>query len=105
MPTHNDLLKLVKRLPTDHEDFGNVTEDDRIASEFYADCSVGCKHFADLDGPLGADWGVCCNPNSPRAGLLTFEHQAGHGCFDNGSKPDGYDSWPDLWRMVAKKAK
>jgi len=21
------------------------------------------------------DWGVCVNPASPRAGLLTFEHQ------------------------------
>jgi len=24
---------------------------------------------------LGSDWGICANPKSPRAGLLTFEHQ------------------------------
>ncbi len=28
-----------------------------------------------LAGDLGMDWGVCANPRSPRAGLLTFEHQ------------------------------
>ena len=40
-----------------------------------ADCSCGCKHYVTLAGALGADWGVCTNPWSPRAGLLTFEHQ------------------------------
>ena len=39
------------------------------------DCSVGCKYFLKLPGKLGMDWGVCSNPASPRAGLLTFEHQ------------------------------
>ena len=47
----------------------------------YPDCSVGCRHFVKLKGPLGADWGVCSNPSAPRFGLLTFEHQAGFGCF------------------------
>lgn len=28
-----------------------------------------------MEWPLGADWGVYSNPKSPRAGLLTFEHQ------------------------------
>jgi hypothetical protein len=27
-----------------------------------------------LDGTHGMDWGVCTEPQSPRAGLLTFEH-------------------------------
>jgi hypothetical protein len=43
--------------------------------DHWQDCSCGCRHFAVLDGPLGADWGVRMNKNSPRAGLLTFEHQ------------------------------
>jgi len=40
-----------------------------------ADCSCGCRHYVPLEGKEGADWGVCTNPRSPRAGLLTFEHQ------------------------------
>ena len=38
------------------------------------DCSSGCKHFIPLEGRVGMDWGVCSEPRSPRAGLLTFEH-------------------------------
>jgi hypothetical protein len=30
------------------------------------------------------DWGVCTNPRGPRKGLLTWEHQAGYGCFEEG---------------------
>ena len=37
------------------------------------DCSVGCIWFESLQAI--ADWGVCSCPFSPRAGLLTFEHQ------------------------------
>ena len=29
------------------------------------------------------DWGVCSNPSAPRAGLLTWEHQAGYNCFES----------------------
>ncbi|MGH7577399.1 MAG: DUF3027 domain-containing protein, partial [Longimicrobiales bacterium] len=39
------------------------------------DCSSGCQFYLPLDGELGADWGVCTNPASHRAGKLTFEHQ------------------------------
>ena len=39
-----------------------------------SDCSCGCKYFHELEGDNGMDWGVCFNPKSPRAGLLTFEH-------------------------------
>ncbi len=38
------------------------------------DCSCGCRHFHQLEGINGMDWGVCVEPRSPRAGLLTFEH-------------------------------
>ena len=38
------------------------------------DCSCGCVFHHALDGITGMDWGVCCCPQSPRAGLLTFEH-------------------------------
>lgn len=37
-----------------------------------ADCSCGCRFFFDLQG--NADWGICCNPDSPRRALLTWEH-------------------------------
>ncbi len=36
------------------------------------DCSCGCKYFMCLD-EIG-DWGICCNPDSPRKGLLIWEH-------------------------------
>jgi hypothetical protein len=39
-----------------------------------SDCSCGCKHFLELKGKLGMDWGICSCLMSPRAGLLTFEH-------------------------------
>lgn len=63
---HESLISICRHLPSDFEPVG---ERDR------ADCSCGCKHFLKLPGKLGADWGVCSNPASPRAGLLTFEHQ------------------------------
>jgi hypothetical protein len=67
--TLHDLLHLVcPRRPTDFTPYG-------IRQRDAADCSCGCKHFVPLDGNLGADWGVCTHPRSPRAGLLTFEHQ------------------------------
>jgi hypothetical protein len=51
------------------------------------DCSCGCVHFHPLEGKEGADWGVCAEPRSPRAGLLTFEHM---GCeyFEQGKEED-----------------
>ena len=39
-----------------------------------SDCSCGCKFFWDNVG-VSADWGLCLNPQSPRAGWLTWEHQ------------------------------
>jgi hypothetical protein len=65
---HERLLELAIEIEFDFEPYGRRYRDD-------ADCSSGCRHFAILDGPLGADWGVCMNRRSPRAGLLTFELQ------------------------------
>lgn len=68
MDTHELLLNRMVTLDTDFEPWGKRYRD-------AADCSCGCKHYAKLEGELGEDWGVCINPESPRAGLLTFEHQ------------------------------
>lgn len=40
---------------------------------FGHDCSCGCRYFWDNVG-VSADWGLCLNGESPRAGLLTWEH-------------------------------
>ena len=66
--THEHLLTIVKRLPTDFEPWG-----DR-ASGTGPDCSCGCRWFHPLSGTLETDWGACANVRSPRVGLLTFEH-------------------------------
>ena len=73
---------IVKVLPTDYTDYGGEVE--RWADETgdYPDCGSSCRWFAPLAGGLGMDWGVCANPNAPRAGLLTWEHQTGRGCFE-----------------------
>lgn len=78
---HERLLTLAVEMDSDFEPWGKQTRE----GEFSSDCSCGCRHFAILDGPLGADWGVCMNQRSPRAGLLTFEHQ---GCpqFEGGQR-------------------
>ncbi|MGZ9166331.1 MAG: DUF3027 domain-containing protein, partial [Anaerolineales bacterium] len=65
---HEHLHSICRRLPSDFQPYGERERDG-------PDCSSGCKHFLKLPGKLGADWGVCANPASPRAGLLTFEHQ------------------------------
>jgi hypothetical protein len=88
MDTHEILLSIAKRLPTDYTDYGGQVERWQHPEEFYPDCSSGCRHYRRLmsaheEGVEDADWGVCTNPRSPRAGLLTFEHQAGQGCYES----------------------
>jgi len=78
---HAALWAVCRKLPTDHEPYGN-------AERTGGDCSAGCRFYRCLAGHLGGDWGVCGNPASPRAGLLTFEHQGGAGCFER----DGDDA-------------
>lgn len=65
---HDHLWTLCRKLPSDFAPYGERDRDT-------ADCSCGCRHFIPLAGELGNDWGICANPKSPRAGLLTFEHQ------------------------------
>ena len=69
---HEHLWTLCRCLPSDFQPYG---ERDRDTEESWQDCSCGCRHFVPLQGQLGHDWGVCANAKSPRAGLLTFEHQ------------------------------
>jgi len=65
-------------LKSDYSEYGGEVERWKNENESYPDCSGGCKHFARTD----EDWGVCKNPNGPREGLLTHEHQAGKDCFE-----------------------
>jgi|ERR1022692_1997445 hypothetical protein len=67
--THEQLWQIVSKLPTDFEPYG------QIKRETICDCSSGCRLFHILAGSRSRDWGVCANQQSPRAGLLTFEHQ------------------------------
>ena len=68
--SHEDLWTVVKKLPTDFEPYGKR----RRNGVKWQDCSCGCRWYHILAGMRGEDWGVCANPKSPRAGLLTFEH-------------------------------
>lgn len=66
---HEQLWKICKKLSSDFEPYGERPDEERGP-----DCSCGCKFYHLLEGRAGGDWGVCWNPKSPRAGLLTFEH-------------------------------
>lgn len=81
----NPLLDACKILDSDYTDYGGKIKRWLDPDMNYADCSCGCKYFNPLynekdDGP-DMDFGVCLNSKSKRYGLLTFEHQAGFGCF------------------------
>jgi hypothetical protein len=65
---HRQLLELIGEKETDFEPWGRRKRE----GEKWQDCSCGCRHYATLAGPLGADWGVCLNSRSRRAGLLTL---------------------------------
>jgi hypothetical protein len=69
--THEALFAVAKTLPTDFEPYGKRKRSDNV---ILGDCSCNCRWFHKLEGLRRLDWGVCANPNSPRAGLLTFEH-------------------------------
>lgn len=76
MATHKQLLIVCK----DWEEYKN-----KDPNNDKPDCSCGCIHFHPLEGDVGFDWGVCCNPQSKRTGLLTFEHM---GCDHFESDPN-----------------
>ena len=82
------LWQVVLRLPTDYSDYGGEVVRWQDPNRAYPDCSAGCRHYRRLHSRFesveDADWGVCANPDSPRRGLLTFEHQAGDGCWQIG---------------------
>jgi len=77
---NDPLWQVLKRLPSDYSEYGGLIERWAQPDESYPDCSGGCCHWRAID----ADWCVCANPDSPRAGLLTWEHQAGYDCFEYG---------------------
>lgn len=77
-PNSDPLWNVVRILSTDYSEYGGHVIRWQDPDRDYPDCSGGCRHFHAMD----ADWGVCCNPESPRAGLLTWEHQAGYNCFE-----------------------
>ena len=78
--SHDLLFRVMTVLPTDYDDYGGSVRRWETG-ENYPDCSWGCRWALWQKGQLGNDWCVCVNPASPRKGLLTFEHQAGYGCF------------------------
>lgn len=94
---HELLHTLRVSLPTDFEPYGERSREDGWGP----DCSCGCLHFRQLEDH--SDWGVCSNPKSPRAGMLTFEHQ---GCrefeYDERIEED-VERWarehPDLFKI------
>ena len=61
---------MCKKWPSDFEPYGKRSRE--IGGP---DCLCGCAWYHVLIGKACFDWGVCVNPQSPRAGLLTFEHQ------------------------------
>ena len=83
---NDPLWKIVRILPTDYTDYVGKVERWKYSEEHYPDCSSGCRHYRRLhsehQGIEDADWGVCTNHLGPRAGLLTWEHQAGFGCWE-----------------------
>jgi hypothetical protein len=89
---HLQLLKIAPRLESDYTDHGGKVERWKDPALAYPDCSCDCKFARWLaDTPreaLSLDWLVCTNPDGPRKGLLTFEHQAGFGCFVQKTRRD-----------------
>jgi hypothetical protein len=72
---HEQLFDIAKRLPTDFEPWGQRSRVGDALTQ--PDCSSRCRFFNRLEGGAGLDWGVCVNPHSLRAGLLTYQ---GFGC-------------------------
>ena len=67
MATHQELWNVCRGT----EEYLSRGEDEILFRR--GDC-YACKFYHKLDGPAGMDWGVCTCLESPRAGLLTFEH-------------------------------
>ncbi len=67
------LWRVCRKLPSDYEPYGQRKREGQRKDQ--ADCS-GCRWFQPLLRYGVLDWGACANPDSPRAGLLTFREQA-----------------------------
>lgn len=94
---HELLWGICRKLPSDFAPWG---QRERDTAEPWQDCSCGCRHFVPLVGEPGHDWGVCAHPQSPRAGLLTFEHQ---GC-PQFEPEEGADAAPPRQALPATPA-
>lgn len=84
------IFKIIQVLPTDYATYGGEIERWQKEDEAYPDCSCHCRYFIRLEHvqfSANPDFGVCMNQHSARAGMLTFEHQAGYHCYD-GSQPE-----------------
>ena len=83
----NSLFDACKILHSDYIEYGGKIQKYLDRDYDYADCSCGCKFFKPLhdkeSNSEDLDFGVCINKKSNRYGLLTFEHQAGYGCFES----------------------
>ena len=53
--------------------------------EWWAQQCGACRFYVTLDGPLGEDWGVCCNAKSIFDRRAMFEHD-GCGEFASGDE-------------------
>ena len=84
--SHEQLQAVVIR---SEEDYGSLASRDHD-QPYNPQCSEGCWFYHTLEGLRGMDWGVCGNPKSHRAGLLTFEHQGcAHFSTDPGEPKNG----------------
>jgi len=75
-PSDEQLWEACRRLPSDFEPYGQRRWPGRRESR--PDCAT-CRWFVELFRTW-PDWGACANPESPRAGLLTFREQ---GCWQS----------------------
>ena len=75
-PSDEELWEACRKLLTDWEPHGQRRWHGR--REARPDCD-SCKWFTELFHTW-PDWGVCCNTESPRAGLLTHREQ---GCWEH----------------------
>ena len=75
-PSDSELWQACRKLPSDWEPHGQRKWQGK--REARPDCDT-CRWFAELFR-TSPDWGTCANPESERAGLLTFREQ---GCWQH----------------------
>ena len=86
---HEHLFDIAKRMTTDFEPWGQRRRD----TPTQPDCSCHCGFFNRLEGGAGLDWGVCVNPQSLRAGLLTYQE---FGCLQFQQTNSDDDDLPEV---------